>query len=298
MPHRDTLRIRDPYVLPHEGKYLLFGTTDTSPWSGPGGGFDHYVSDDLEWWDGPFPSFRPSDGFWGKTQFWAPEVHEFGGRWWMFATFADGHGARGTQILTASGPREPFEPWSDGPVTPRGWMCLDGTLHVDDDQDPWIVFCHEWLQADGEGAIHAQRLSQDLRTAVGEPVLLFRASEAPWVRPFVNTDTGFEASAFITDGPYVFRRHGRLSMLWSSGGDSGYAVGLATSESGTVLGPWKHHSVPLVREDGGHAMILDPSGPRPLVVFHQPNELARERLTIQSLSDLALVASTRPGDLT
>ncbi len=44
------IRIRDPFLVTdaQAGRYVLFGTTDPEPWSGPGVGFDAYVSDDLE----------------------------------------------------------------------------------------------------------------------------------------------------------------------------------------------------------------------------------------------------------
>src|SRR4051812_43226206 len=80
---RSELRIRDPYIVEYNGRYLLFGTTDPNPWHGPGVGFDRYESDDLDQWRGPFAAFRPADGFWGETQFWAPEVHSYHGAWFM-----------------------------------------------------------------------------------------------------------------------------------------------------------------------------------------------------------------------
>ncbi len=281
MPHLAELRIRDPFILRFEGRLLLFGTTDANPWDGPGSGFDRYESTDGEHWDGPFAAFRPPTDFWGRTQFWAPEVHLYRGRWWMFATFADGDGGRGTQVLTADSPDGAFRPWSEGPVTPRGWMCLDGTLHVDDAGDPWLVFCHEWLQA-GDGLIYAQRLTADLTASEGEPHLLFAASDAPWARPFRNTDTGYETSAYITDGPYLFRDEHGLAMVWSSGGDGGYSVGLARSASGRILGPWAHQRHPLVDSDGGHAMVFD-GGEGLSLAFHQPNDVPRERLRVSAL---------------
>src|SRR5690606_37725511 len=137
-------------------------------------------STDLEEWHGPIPAFRPTPDFWSQTQYWAPEVHRFGDAYFMFATFtADGR-RRGTQVLRAERPEGPYAPWSDGPVTPSDWMCLDGSPHVEDGV-PWLVFCHEWRDV-GDGEMWAQRLTEDLRAPVGEPVLLFRASAAPWVR--------------------------------------------------------------------------------------------------------------------
>jgi hypothetical protein len=200
----------------------------------------------------------------------------------MFATFADDKGNRGTQVLTADAPDGNFEPWSDGPVTPRKWMCLDGTFYRDDAGLPWLVFCHEWLQA-GDGSIYAQRLAKDLRTARGEPVLLFTASEGPWARPFRNPDAGYDTRAYITDGPFLIQDDAGLAMLWSSGGDGGYSVGVARSTSGLVTGPWLHENQPLVNSNGSHAMLLMTLDKKYLV-FHQPNDLTNERLTIASIS--------------
>jgi len=276
---RSELRIRDPYIVEYGDRYLLFGTTDPSPWNGPGVGFDRYESDDLEQWTGPFPAFRPSPGFWGETQFWAPEVHSYNGAWWMLATFADHSGRRGTQVLAANAPDGLFHPWSDGPVTPKDWMCLDGTLFVDPSGAPWLVFCHEWLQA-GEGAIYAQRLSDDLRTSFDSPILLFTASQAPWTRPFQHAATGYDDHAYITDGPFILHDDAGLALLWSSGGEGGYSVGVARSVTGLITGPWLHQPQPLVAADGGHAMLLATGGKR-FLIFHQPNELPFERLTIE-----------------
>lgn len=51
-------------------------------------------------------------------------------------------------------------------------------------------------------------------------------------------------------------------MLWSSfllgkDGNGQYAIGVARSQSGTILGPWLQDPQPLNPNDnGGHAMIL------------------------------------------
>ena len=284
MPTLDDIRIRDPFILADGTDFYLFGTTDQSPWIGQGEGFDFYRSTDLVDWEGPFAAFRPPLGFWGTTQFWAPEVHRYQGRYFMFATFADGGGHRGTQVLVSDSVGGPYEPWSTGPVTPWDWQCLDGTLHLDDAGLPWIVFCHEWLQT-GDGSMYAQRLTADLRAVEDEPHLLFRASEAPWTLPFINLDTGFDLTAHITDGPWLRRgRNGDLLMLWSSGGANGYAIGLARSRSGAVTGPWTHETVPVWPHDGGHGMVFE-TAQGLMLAFHAPNDLPRERVMLVPVTD-------------
>ncbi|MDQ0874671.1 hypothetical protein QFZ77_003330 [Paenibacillus sp. V4I3] len=88
MVAKKDLQIRDPFVLPvaEEGKYYLFGSTDKNIW-GKGTGFDVYVGDDLEHWEGPYPAFRPDADFYAEKNFWAPEFYAYKDRYYMFATF-------------------------------------------------------------------------------------------------------------------------------------------------------------------------------------------------------------------
>ena len=74
------------------------------------------------------------------------------------------------------------------------------------------------------------------------------------------------------------------ALLWSSGGEGGYSVGVARSSTGLITGPWVHEPQPLVGSDGGHAMLLTTRNSR-LLVFHQPNELTFERLTIRRVAE-------------
>jgi len=181
------IQIRDPFVFPikEEGKYVLFGSTDKNIW-GKGTGFDAYTSIDLQHWEGPYTVFRPDVDFFSDTNFWAPEVYLYNGRHYMFATFRrKDNNLLGTAVLTADHLLGPYKPHSDGPVTPESWSSLDGSLFCDDDGQPWIVFCHEWQQvADGE--VCAMKLSHDLRHSDGDPLVLFRASDAPWTAPFLS----------------------------------------------------------------------------------------------------------------
>ena len=289
------IQLRDPFILPvpATGTYHLFGTTDRDPWHGPGSGFDSYRSRDLVAWEGPFAAFRPGPDFWATTQFWAPEVHARAGRFFLLASFKAPDRCRGTQVLVSDDPAGPFTPWSDGPVTPPAWECLDGTLHVAADGAPWMVFCHEWLQV-RDGGMCAVRLADDLRRADGQPVRLFHASAAPWVhRPPTREKQEVARTleeavpagpCYVTDGPFLHRAaDGTLLMLWSSYGAQGYAMGLARSGSGTILGPWTQDPAPLWHEDGGHGMLFRTFDGRLFLTLHQPNDTPRERTRLCEL---------------
>lgn len=193
---REEINIRDPFVLTRNGQYYLYGTRGATCW-GPADGFDVYVSRDLENWDGPFECFHNDGTFWADRNYWAPEVHEYHGKLYMLASFKREDLCRGTAILTADNPLGPFVPHSDGRVTPSNWECLDGTLYVSPDDKPYLVFAHEWVQV-GDGEICAMPLSDDLSRAIGEPKLLFHASEAEWARLVHHRSSGRDG--YVTDG--------------------------------------------------------------------------------------------------
>ncbi|MBR3503441.1 MAG: family 43 glycosylhydrolase [Clostridia bacterium] len=266
------INIRDPFVLVHGGKYYLYGTRGATCW-GVASGFDVYVSDDLETWDGPHVCFENDGSFWADRNYWAPEVHPWRGAFYMFASFKSETRRRGTAILRAETPMGPYAPWSDGPVTPAAWECLDGTFYADRQGRPYMVFCHEWVQA-GDGSICALPLTDDLRAPAGEPLTLFHASQAAWCRA-IKHSSGMEG--FVTDGPFLWRlADGGLALLWASLSESGYTEGQAVSESGEIDGPWRQ-AEPLFRQDGGHGMVFRGLDGQLRLTLHSPNEHLKER---------------------
>lgn len=285
------IQIRDPFVVPvqEERVYYLFGTTDANCWGGKGSGFDCYKSSDLFEWEGPISAFRPPPEFWATSNFWAPEVHPFNGRFYMFASFKADKRYRGTQILVSDSVSGPYEPLTDGPITPLDWECLDGTLYVDHDGHPWIVFCHEWVQVHN-GTVYAMQLSPDLKQAAGRPVFLFNASEGPWVRRSGWPEEGsrHHFPTYVTDGPFLHRlAGGALVMLWSSAGATGYAMGVAQSETGHIMGPWRQETEPLWAKDGGHGMIFNTFDGRLMLTFHRPNNTPDERPVFVEIEETA-----------
>ncbi|WP_028549929.1 glycoside hydrolase family 43 protein [Paenibacillus sp. UNC451MF] len=281
MKRLDDIHLRDPFILPVESerKYYLYGTSGETAWTGKPQGFDVYISDDLVNWEGPHRAFRPDASFWADRHYWAPEVHEWKGSYYMFASFKSEDRCRATQILVADRPEGPFKPHGNGPVTPADWECLDGTLYVDRSGEPWIVFCHEWLQVK-DGEVCALRLSSDLTETQGDVITLFKASDAPWVRPVREGDT------FVTDGPFFYSsKTGELLLLWSSFGEQGYAMGIARSLNGDISGPWIHEAEPVYRKDGGHGMLFHGLLGGLMLTIHLPNKNPNERPHIFPVED-------------
>ncbi len=276
------IHLRDPFILAerNERTYYLYGTNGPNPWDNPIG-FDAYTSNDLAEWNGPFPVLRPPVDFWANKSFWAPEVYAHDGAYYLVASFTDTDcmKRRGVQIFSSDSALGPFVPHSDGPVTPTGDVCIDGTLVWDEAGDPWMVYCHERMQVI-DGLMCAIKLSRDLRSAVGTKHNLFRASSASWTDPF-------EADQYTTDGPFIYRSgSGSLLMIWSSFHRGSYAMGMSRSPSGNVLGPWIHDDEPFFANDGGHGMIFRDLGERLLMVLHEPGMIhGAERPAIYRLGE-------------
>ncbi len=262
------LLIRDPFVLVCEGKYYMYGTGLAS-----GRGYGVVVSEDLRRWSRPKNVFTAADDFDGVGCFWAPECHYYEDAYYLFATYlSQASGKRGVAIFRSKKPDGPFEMITDGHVTPKETDCIDGTLYVDDDGQPWIVYVNEWTSSpDGIGEMAAAKLSRDLTAMVSEPVVLFRANGHRW------TDSN------VTDGPYVYKSEsGALLMLWSNlAKTGGYAVGCARSADGRIDGIWVqqpeavYKSDNLNQRDGGHGMLFRDSDGNLMMAIHSPNSSDR-----------------------
>ena len=255
-------------------------------------GVEAYTSTDLENWTGPTPVFSFPKRFWADYQVWAPEVHKYKDRYYLFVTLSSTdilkappptthekwpqQVKRGTQILVADSPEGPFIPFRNKAHTPADWSALDGTLHVEDGI-PYMVFCHEWTQI-GDGSMEVVQLSEDLSEPVDVPLTLFHAGEASWVVPVLEQGK-------VTDGCFLYTTgNGQLIMLWSSIGEKGYAMGQAISQSGFIIGPWEDGGL-LFEENGGHGMIFESFEGELILCFHQPNVSPQERAQLYRIAD-------------
>ncbi len=274
------IHIRDPFILPFEGTYYMYGTRGANAWETTTTlGFDVYESRDLENWSAPVPCFEPDLSFWGTKNFWAPEVHIYKGKFYMFASFKSETDRRGTQIFVADSPKGPFREHSEKAITPHDWECLDGTLYVAKNGTPYIVFCHEWSQVT-DGEMCALQLTDDLKNTVGKPRLLFHASEPAWSKNVADTD------GFVTDGPYPYRNSdGKLFLLWSSFSESGYVQAVATSSNDDIDGNWTHSHPLLLDRDGGHGMLFQAFEGGLNLILHRPNNTPMERPVLFEVTD-------------
>jgi arabinan endo-1,5-alpha-L-arabinosidase len=289
------VRMRDVCILadPATKTYYAVAAAVLEPGGGYGrAGVRVYTSKDLVSWEGPQIVFHAPNDLWGDINIravWAPEMHAYKGKFYLFLTFDTDslfpeqwrnwlpRVKRGSQVLVSDSPLGPFKPFQNRSTLPVDMMTLDGTLWVEDGV-PYMIYCHEWVQIK-DGTVEMIQLKDDLSETVGEPIHLFDGSDAPWGRKSP------QYHCRVTDGPYLYRsKSGKLLMIWSSFGAGGYAVGVAVSTSGKLRGPWQQQSEPLFAQDGGHGMIFKRFDGQLMLVLHQPNKTV-ERAKLFELED-------------
>lgn len=277
------IHIRDPFVLLYDGKYYMYGTRGSESFSEHATGLDVFVSADLENWEGPFEVFKRKKDFWATRDFWAPEVHIYNDRFYMFVSMKSCTKHRGTQILVSDNPKGPFEPISEEPITPRDWECLDGTLYVDEEHKPYIIFCREWTQT-GNGEVYSVRLSDDLRIPIETPNLLWKASD---YKGAINIAENPEIESKVTDGPFIYKSsNGELLSIWSTMNSKGYCELISKSDNGKISGKWQVEQKPLFEGDGGHGMLFRDKEERLMFVMHYPNVRGEERAKFVTIKNL------------
>lgn len=253
----DSIRLSDPAILADKSTNMYYMT-------GTGGLL--WKSKDLKNWSGPYRVIQTDSTSWmGKNPMvWAAELHYYKGKYYNFATFTNQDvkidtvrgnviERRACHVLVSDKAEGPYVPMEDDIYLPANMPTLDGTLWVDKDKKPYLVYCYEWLQ-NWNGTIEKIELKSDLSGSIGESKLLFKASDSPWSREVEN---GVVKPNKVTDGPYLFKtKKGKLGMIWTSWIDDVYTQGVAYSKSGTLDGPWIHEKEPITPSNFGHGMLF------------------------------------------
>ncbi len=254
----DSIVLSDPFILADSAtnRYYMTGT----------GGL-LWKSKNMKLWDGPYQVTQTDPDSWmgPKPMIWAAEIHPYRGKYYYFATFTNravkidtvaGNviERRACHVLVSDRPDGPYVPMQDPTYLPANMPTLDGTLWVDTDGKPYMVYCYEWLQ-NLNGTMEKIELKPDLSGTIGSGQVLFRARDAPWSRE--KDEAGNDRPNKVTDGPYLFRtKTGRLGMIWTSWIYDVYTQGVAYSESGTLDGPWVQEKEPITPPNFGHGMLF------------------------------------------
>ena len=274
----EDLRIRDPYIVLHNGFYYLYRSYNNAIWV--------LKSDNLNEWEEIAKVYEISEDSWAERDLWAPEVHLYEGKFYMFLSLLGKNGLRGTEISVSNTPDGKFTPIASRPATPLDKSCIDGSLIIDGGK-PYMVYSRDWpdnyiKEIDAYmGQICAVELSKDLTEPVGEPFLLFNSDECPY-SAVAAAPTEWEDGIVMrygSDAPFVQRlSSGKLFLTWSPIPDNNYVVIGAVADN--IKGPWKHCEKPVYDKNGGHAMFFTDKEGKAKMCLHGPECEPNERAVI------------------
>ncbi|MBB4034265.1 beta-xylosidase [Dysgonomonas hofstadii] len=307
---KTTIQLSNPLPIPFGDPFLLYGSDETYYMYGTSenlNGFKAYSSKDLNNWEdrGVIYDNNQPDA-WGKDCFWAPEVYERNGKFYLWYSANWKHNPENKYetfrigVAVADSPVGPFKNLYDHPVFDPGYPIIDVNLYFDDEADKVYLYysrcCYEnpveseiseWAKAKGwfdeveESWIYGVEIKPDFSGVIGEPQLLLRPpvkmddAQAEWESRSV---TSHEVNRRWTEGSFLFKENDTYYMMYSANffGGQNYAVGYATSKH--PLGPFqKAANNPVLQKNTaeggnvtgtGHNMVLTLPDNQRLCVYH------------------------------
>lgn len=252
----------DPYILLVDSIYYMYGTG-----GGAKDGFCAYSSPDMVNWTPVGQVYQGNvEGSWAVANFWAPEVYERNGKFYMLFS-ADWKENPTNElenfrigVAVADKPTGPFREMSDKPLFDPGYPAIDGNLLTDSDGRTYLYYsrcCYKHpvesefatkAKNDGlfdeieESWIYVVEVKPDLSEIIGEPVLVLRPpvqlddAQSEWESRSVTTG---EVNRRWSEGPFALKQGDTYYLMYSANffGGKNYAVGYATSKN--PFGPFE-----------------------------------------------------------
>ncbi len=250
----------DPSVIRVGADYYAAATTgDWSPF------FTIAHSKDLVNWK-IIGSVFPKKPAWAKGDFWAPEIAEDKGKFYIFYTARrdEGKGKKGTLCAAVAVADKPDGVYADkGALVCQEMGSIDAFFTRDENDKPFLVWKEDGNDRQQPTWLYAQALNENLTKLVGKPKKLFR-----------NEGSGWENH--VVEGADIVRRDGWFYMFYSGnaccGRSCNYALGVARSK--TLLGKWeKNPANPILAANEvwqcpGHGTIVKTPDGSDFLLYH------------------------------
>ena len=221
-------KIGDPYVLYWDGIYYMYATSHVQ-------GFYCWTSRDLDGWSEPVFCYKATERSFGNSMFWAPEVYEFNGKFYMYYTahwkIYTGELLR-IGVAVADHPQGPFKDvYDQQPMFDFGYGVLDANV-LKDGEKAYLYYSiagsNHFVNGDREAQICVVELGRDHVSIQGEAKMILRP-EQPWER------CQPENHQYWNEGPFVMKHDGLYYMMYSANYYQSpyYGIGYAVARS-----PW------------------------------------------------------------
>ncbi|MCX6326598.1 MAG: glycoside hydrolase family 43 protein [Bacteroidia bacterium] len=264
-PVSNITNIGDPFVLTYDGMYYMYCTSIVDQ------GFYVWTSKDLvNWVNQGFALSNKSSGVFGINRFWAPEVIEFKGKFYMTYSAGGTDGVLKLCLVVSDNPLGPFTNYQS-PLYEHELSHIDATIFIDADKS-YIYFVRDCSTNNINGRptsqIFVAQLSDDLKTFVTQPKLVITPDQ-DW--------EDINGTRLWNEGPFVLKHEGKYFMTYSANGynTNEYCVGYATADN--PFGPWvKASENPILKANldigvsgpGHNSFASSPDGTELFMIYH------------------------------
>jgi len=264
----------DPFAILHDGKYYLYSTNDDN-------GYKCFVSDDLTEWKYNGMGMHKDD-VQGNFWFWAPEIIEKDGKFYMVYSSEEHIG-----VAVADHPAGPFKQAEKKWLSERN--AIDGHFFRDDDGQVYLYY----VRFEGGNVIYCTKMSDDLLSMDEENEVRLIAAEEEWET----------RQALVTEGPFVLKHNGKYYLTYSANDyqSPDYAVGYAVASSPT--GPFvKYSGNPILKKNdkvqgtGHHSFTTSKDGKTLMCVYHIHNSLTAVHPRLTCIDPAEFIKNPDGGD--
>jgi xylan 1,4-beta-xylosidase len=244
----------DPSVIRVGSDY--WATSTTSQWAPV---FPVLHSSDLVNWTLEGSVFEEPPA-WSAGSYWAPEIAEYRGRFFVYYSARRRNGPLCVAVATAS---KPSGPWSDhGPLVCQDAGSIDASPVTGEDGRRYLVWKEDGNSRKQPTPLWLQPLSEDGTQLTGTPREILR-NEAAWEKN-------------VVEGPFVLQRDGWFYLFYSAAGCCGracdYRLGVARARK--VAGPYERNPAnPILQGNDdwrcpGHGSIVTLPDRRTFLLYH------------------------------
>ncbi|WP_210415883.1 glycoside hydrolase family 43 protein [Humibacter ginsenosidimutans] len=228
----------DPFLTRFNGQYYAYGTT--RPRDGHILTFEAIRSDDLVHWTSLGQALTPLDTVFGDA-YWAPEVVERDGRYWMYYSVGRGIDRHHIRVAAADTPEGPFVDCGVD-LTPQESFAIDAHPFRDDDGQWYLFFARDVLEGARPGThLAVTRLPEP--TVVGAKARPVLAPDADWqIYERGREIYGRRFDWHTLEGPTVTRHGSDYYLFFSAGSWEGAGYGVSVATAPHPFGPWNHRA--------------------------------------------------------
>ena len=197
---------------------------------------------------------------WSAGSYWAPEISEYRGKFFVYYTARKKNGPLCVAVATAS---KPAGPWADhGPLVCQDAGSIDASAATGEDGRRYLVWKEDGNSRKQATPLWLQPFSDDGTSLAGTAAEILR-NDAPWEKNLV-------------EGPFILQRDGWFYLFYSAAGCCGrtcdYRLGVARARK--IGGPYDRDPAnPILQgNDGwkcpGHGSVVTLADRRTFLLYH------------------------------